>query len=193
MHRFYRFMFVVALGVILGSAAAARAENSLRLGEGGVTAEIVHSQATNHTAVSSPDFVLSGRYFVQDNLAATARFGFQHVSEDRGNDTNSGTNFRVGVGLRWYIARTDLAPMMGLDVDYVSEFDPCGRINSFGRCKGHDNTGFDLDGYVGMEYFFTKRASIEGRVGLLVQDRSDTNTTIFQTFTSDVAVTLYIP
>jgi hypothetical protein len=157
----------------VAAAPAARAENSLRANEFGVSGEIADST-----------IVLSGRYLLQNTLAVLARVGFQHVSVDNGDD-HSGTDYRLGAGLRKYVTEADLAPMVGVDVDIVQEYD---------GLSDEDADGFELAGYIGAEYFLHRRVSVEGRVGLAIATRDNgADVMSLGTFTSGVGVTAYFP
>lgn len=172
-HRFSGVIFGIVLSASLFAAAPARAENSLRTGEVGVTGEVADSS-----------IVLSARYLLQNMLAVLGRVGFEHVSVDNGED-HSGTSYHLGVGLRKYLAEADLAPMMGVDADVVQEYD---------AFSDEDADGFALSGYVGAEYFVHRRVSVEGRVGLQLST-SDNGADVSRlgTFTSAVGVTAYFP
>lgn len=163
---------IFLFGAVL--AAPVKAENSLKTGSFGLTGEVADS-----------DLTLTGRYFLQDALAALLRFGFQFESTDVGPDDNSGTSWRLGLGVRHYYSQEDFAPMAGIDLDYVADYDPI---------VDDDDNGFDLAVYGGAEYFIHRRVSVEGKVGLLVTDRSNgADRTTFGSFTSSVGVTGYFP
>ena len=94
------------------------------------------------------DFVLTGRYFVAQDLAILALFGLgQH-----GGDS-SGTDFGLGVGIRKYLSTEDFAPFFG------------GVINYRKSTREDDLKEASIMGIFGAEYFFEKRFSVEGNVG----------------------------
>jgi hypothetical protein len=153
----------------MSAAMSGSSSNSLRKEAVAVSADL-----TDET------FVLGGRFFIQDDVALLGRIGLEMV--DVGD--NSGTNYRIGVGMRKYLNRTDLAPFVGGNIDLASEYDPG---------ADDDLSGFDLDVNAGLEYFLHKRISVEGEVGILYSDRSDgVDTTTFGTFTSGIGVNAYL-
>ena len=85
------FMKLFLIPAVLGwLTTPAVAENSLKTGEMGLS-----------FSVADEDFVMSGRYFLNPQLAVLGLFGFQAI--DNGD---SGTNFKLGAGIRQYLSAT---------------------------------------------------------------------------------------
>jgi hypothetical protein len=123
---------MIAFGFGLGSAWAA---NSLKAGSGGLSAGV------------DEDFVISGRYFLQDDLAVLADLGIGI----KGGDAE-GIDLGIGGGVRKYLTTEDFAPFVGGSLFYRTTQDG-------------DQTELSLLGNFGAEFFLHKQVSIEGSVG----------------------------
>lgn len=134
MKRLVIVILAVALifGISIGSASAA---NGLKQGQVGMSVDV------------NNDFVLSGRYFVMDDLAVIGQFGFGIKGED-----GKGTDIGIGGGVRKYLSKDDLAPFVGGTIFYRSTNDS-------------DVTSLAVLGEFGAEYFLHKQFSVEGSVG----------------------------
>ena len=134
MKRFILMTLIVAVVLGFGSGSALAA-NSLKQGAAGISVNV------------DDDFVLSGRYFVTNDLALLAAFGIGA----KGGDAD-GTDFGIGVGIRKYLIMDDFAPFIGGSFFYSTTRDG-------------DQTDWDLMGEFGAEYFLHKQFSVEGSVG----------------------------
>ncbi len=123
---------VVMFGALTANASAA---NGLKAG------------AFSFGVNVNDDFVLSGKYFVANDLAILALFGLGQ----KGGDA-SGTDLGIGAGIRKYLSTEDFAPFFGGVVSYRSTRDG-------------DLKETSIMGLFGAEYFFEKRFSVEGNVG----------------------------
>ncbi len=123
------------LGIGIGSASAASSSTSLKQGEVGMSVDV------------NNDFVLSGRYFILNDLAVIAQFGFGIKGED-----GEGTDIGIGGGVRKYLRTDDLAPFVGGSIFYRSTQDG-------------DVKNLAVLGEFGAEYFLHKQFSVEGSVG----------------------------
>ncbi len=134
MKRLVIVVLAVALifGIGIGNASAA---NSLKQGSAGMSVDV------------NNDFVLSGRFFVLNDLAVIGQFGFGIKGED-----GEGTDFGIGGGVRKYLKVDDLAPFVGGNIFY--------RTTNDG-----DVTSLSVLGIFGAEYFLHKQFSVEGTVG----------------------------
>jgi hypothetical protein len=155
----------VALGVavvmlcLVGSAEAA---NSLQQGAMALSIGVGDS-ALNHVAdptgkdQQTPVVDISGRYFLEPDVALTAGMGFQVNTGDL-----DGTYWSFNVGVRKYLREQDFAPFIGGQFSYISYNAslpyPVGTYA--------DYKAYEFDGIVGFEYFFANQVSIEGSVGL---------------------------
>jgi len=120
------------IGIGIGSASAA---NGLKQGQVGMSVDV------------NNDFILSGRYFVMNDLAIIGQFGFGVKGED-----GEGTDFGIGGGVRKYLKIDDLAPFVGGTIFYRTTED--GDVNNLA-----------VLGEFGAEYFLHKQFSVEGSVG----------------------------
>ncbi len=118
--------------------ASASAANSLHEGTIGFNIDAVNS---------SNSFILTGKYFVLNDLAVLAGFGFGA----KGGDA-SGTDFGIGAGVRKYLKTEDFAPFAGGSIFYSTT-------------KDGDQKDFSLLGEFGAEYFLHKQFSVEGSIG----------------------------
>ena len=138
-------LLIVALSLVMitglaGGASAA--DNSLRQGATGISVGVDNN--------SDYDFLtISGRYFIQNDLAAILELGYR----DQGGDV-SGTFIGLGVGVRKYFKTADFAPFVE------------GRIKIESQDINGDTDTLELSANVGAEYFLHKQFSIEGSVGL---------------------------
>ncbi len=132
-------LVIVALSVALilgiGIGTAAAATTSLKQGTMGLSVDV------------NNDFVMEGRFFVQNDLAILADFGFGIKGDD-----GEGTDIGLGAGIRKYLRTEDLAPFVGGTVFYSSTQD--GNVKNLA-----------ILGMFGAEYFLHKQFSVEGSVG----------------------------
>ncbi len=144
-------LFIVAAVIIavmsLGIGSASAADNSLKAGTFGFNVGFGDS------ALGEPGVVMiSGKYFVQNDLALIAGFGAQASSGDVDNNF-----FGFSVGVRKYLKVSDFAPFFGGKLSYEKRKDDL---------NGIDRTVIDVAGVFGAEYFLHKQFSIEGSIGL---------------------------
>lgn len=136
---------VMLMGFGIGSALAA---NSLKAGTIGLNADV------------NDDFVITGKYFLADNLALLAGFGFGAMGGDA-----SGTDIGLLVGVRKYLKADDFAPFAGGRFEYRSTLDS-------------NQKDLVLMAEAGAECFLSKQFSIEGSVGFgYVSSETKTATT----------------
>jgi hypothetical protein len=138
-------VIIAVMGLGIGSASAA--DNSLKAGTFGFNVGFGDS------ALGEPGVVMiSGKYFIQNDIALIAGFGAQASSGDVSSDF-----FGISFGVRKYLKLSDFAPFVG------------GKL-SFEKTKndinGIDRKVFDVSAVLGAEYFLHKQFSIEGSVGL---------------------------
>src|SRR5512146_2579810 len=102
MKRLVIVILAVALifGISVGNASAA---NGLKEGQVGMSVDV------------NNDFILSGRYFLTNDLAVIGQFGFGI----NGND-GDGTDIGIGASVRKYITKDDLAPFVAGTIFYRS-------------------------------------------------------------------------
>jgi len=92
--------------------------------------------------------IIEGRYFLTNDLAVLAGFGFGSKGGYGG-----GTDIGVGGGVRKYLKMDTLSPFVG------------GTI-SYSKTQSGDYKKTEVLGLAGAEYFLHKQVSIEGSVGL---------------------------
>ena len=173
-------IFIITVGMSLLTAAAAMADNSLQAGAKALS-----------FGVSNSDILLSGRYFLQPDLAVLVGAGFSHASN---NDTTS--DYGLTAGVRKYIKTTDLAPFVGGVMSYRRNdiIVPNGR----GGTDVESEKTFSIEGVGGLEYFVAKQVSVEAQVGIGLSsihnvDGTGDDQTQFGTFSSGVTVNFYLP
>ena len=174
MRKNFIHIFILALVAGLLSAGTASAENSLRAGAKGLS-----------FGVANGDIEVSGRMFLQSDLAILAGFGFNRLDNDE-----TLTDYALSVGLRKYIGKSDVAPFVGgnLFSRHDDEFTGAGVVTE--RTVG-------VEGNFGAEYFFNRQVSAEARVGLGLEDSSNhdfnkgADGTAIGTFRSAVGVNIY--
>jgi len=173
-------VFIITVGMSLLTAAAAMADNSLQAGAKALS-----------FGVSNSDILLSGRYFLQPDLAVLVGAGFSHASN---NDTTS--DYGLTAGVRKYIKTTDLAPFVGGVMSYRRNdiIVPNGR----GGTDVESEKTFSIEGVGGLEYFVAKQVSVEAQVGIGLSsihnvDGTGDDQTQFGTFSSGVTVNFYLP
>jgi hypothetical protein len=156
-------------------AASVAAENSLKKESKAFSIE-----------VGDEDFILGGRYFIGPDMAVLGEFGFLNESVSNGVD-NSGSSFSFGIGVRKYLStNAEFVPFVGAGFSYLSLYN---------SATDDDVNGFELDANFGAEYFFARRFSVEGSVGLAYQtfsdDATDVEETRIGTFDSSLGVNFY--
>jgi hypothetical protein len=175
-------MHIIFMTILIGfiSAGVASADNSLKKDAKALSFGIANS-----------DILISGRMFLQNDLAVLAGVGFDHSSNN-----DSTTDYGLLAGIRKYIQTTDLAPFVGGVVSYRREdfIVPSGG----GGTDVESQKTFTLSGVGGLEYFFTKQASVEAEVGVGLSsidnvDGSGDDETQIGTFSSAVTVNFYLP
>jgi len=110
------------------------------------------------------DFMVTGKFFAQSDLAILASFGLGIAGGDA-----KGTDIGLGVGVRKYLKVDDFAPFVGGGFSYKSTNDS-------------NTKDLTLNANFGAEYFFHKQVSIEGSVGF-GYGSSETKTTSTDTQT----------
>jgi hypothetical protein len=140
---------VMMMSIGIGSASAAgstkasastsgSSSNSLKAGTIGLNFDVLNSD---------PVFMLTGKYFIMNDLAVLAGFGFGV----KGGDSN-GTDIAILGGIRKYLKTEDFAPFVGGKVFYSSTQDSAQKDLGIGA-------------EAGAEYFLGKQFSIEGSIG----------------------------
>jgi hypothetical protein len=177
-----RGMRIIFMTILIGfiSAGVASADNSLKKDAKALSFGIANS-----------DILISGRMFLQNDLAVLAGVGFDHSSNN--DDT---TDYGLEAGIRKYIQTNDLAPFVGGIVSYRRQdfIVPSGG----GGTDVNSEKTFAVSGVGGVEYFLTKQASVEAQVGIGLSsihnvDGSDDDQTKIGTFSSAVTVNFYLP
>lgn len=173
---------VIALGIGIGSASAAGNMQQGTLGFSvGVGDSVFSHKAMPGDVVINDVVDISGKYFIQHDMALIVGFGFQ----TDGGDADA-TYYSVSGGIRKYLKTDDFAPFIG------------GKL-LLARAK-NDNTGFDatvidLEANFGAEYFFSKNFSLEGAIGLglgqINYDNPDRDDNYFGTRTVGVKANFY--
>jgi hypothetical protein len=173
--KFMKILFVV-IGFGLVTAVTASAENDLRTG----------AKALSFGIVDNRGIEISGRLFVNNDLAVLGGIGLAHTSNDE-----STTDFSLSAGIRKYLAKSDLAPFVGGVLSFSR--------NGFETPAGVESEKtFEVAGVFGAEYFFAKQVSAEAQAGLGISDiknvsGSDKDATRIGTFSSGVTVNFYFP
>lgn len=132
-----KMMVVMLVAVVMTGVFAANASAANGLKEG----------AAAFGVNVNDDFVLSGRYFLSNDLALLALFGFGL----KGGDA-SGTDAGIGIGIRKYLSTEDFAPFVG-------------GVASYRTTQDDNLKEASILAVFGAEYFFEKRFSVEGSVG----------------------------
>lgn len=169
-----KFIIVASIFVLLVSIVApAQAANSLKENTFGLS--FGFNNGSLHDAVT-----ISGRYLITDTLAAIADFGFAKESGDR-----SGSFVLIGLGARAYLSKQDFSPFIGGSIRYEKN-----------KIEGNtEMLGIFAD--FGAEYFFSKELSVEGSIGVGLEDVEDSSVnpsqdyTVFGTTTTGVRVNFY--
>jgi hypothetical protein len=146
---------VLAATIWPGSASAA---NSLKQGTMGFNVDVNNNAFGLNSDVDN-NFVLTGKYFIANDLAVLAGFGIGI----RGADAK-GVDLGLTAGARKYLRLDDFAPFVGGEFFYSSTRDG-------------DAKDFSLLGEAGVEYFLHKQFSIEGKVGFGYTSRETTTST----------------
>lgn len=177
-----KFIRLIISAIIIGMtlAGTASAENSLNAGAKGLSFGIVDSVIE-----------ISGRMFLQGDLALLAGFGLLHSD----NDENT-TDYSVSAGMRKYLKKTDLAPFVGGILSYHREEFEVIRTGSTVSVESEKT--LEIAGVFGAEYFFARQVSVEAQVGLGIADVRNVNgsgadVTSIGTFSSGVTLNLYFP
>ncbi len=145
---------VIVMGVGVGSALA---QNSLMAGNMGISVGLGNS-VFGDTSDSIID--ITGKYFIADDIALLAGFGF----ETHGGDAD-GSYLGLTVGVRKYLNTDDFALFLDGKVSYINQ-----------DVDGDTDT-IDLSAGFGAEYFLHKQFSVEASVGIGfgVEDNNDTH------------------
>jgi hypothetical protein len=146
---------VLAAAIWPGNAVAA---NSLKQGPLGFNVDINNNSFGLNSDVDN-NFVLTGKFFVLNDLAVLAGFGMGI----RGADAK-GVDLGITAGARKYLKVDDFAPFIGGAFFYSTTQDG-------------DAKDFSLLGEAGVEYFMHKQFSIEGKVGFGYTSRETTTKT----------------
>lgn len=148
-------VIVAALVMVLGLGTAFAA-NSLNSGSMGISVGVGDSAFSHKTLPGGGtinDVVdISGRYFVQKDMAITAGFGLQ----SDGGDADA-TYLSISAGIRKYLKADDFAPFVAGKFTYAKVEDDV---------AGTDVDLIDLEASFGAEYFFNRQFSMEGAIGL---------------------------
>jgi Outer membrane protein beta-barrel domain len=173
-------LFIIATAIIaittLGIGSAPAADNSLKAGAFGFNVGFGDS------ALGEPGVVMiSGKYFIQNDLALIAGFGTQVSSGDVSSDF-----YGFSAGVRKYLTLSDFAPFVGCKLSFE---------RNKNDLNGIDRKVFDVSAVAGAEYFLQKQFSIEGSVGIgfgsVDNNAPDTDYTYFGTRTVGVSANFY--
>lgn len=126
-----------ALVLAMATGSVLAAGNSLNKGSMGL-----------NVPVTGNDFVVEGKYLIDNNTAILGGFGLAISGGDA-----SGTDVGLMGGVRKYFTMGEFAPFVGGRVDYRSTKDSTVSV-------------FGIGAEAGAEYFVGKQFSVEGRVGL---------------------------
>lgn len=148
-------VLVLAAFVLPGSASAA---NSLKQGTFGFNVDVNNNFFGLNSDVDN-NFVLTGKFFIQNDLAALAGLGIGI----RGADAD-GVDVGVSAGVRKYLKVDDFAPFVG-------------GVFFYSNTKDGDSQDFSLLAEAGAEYFLHKQFSIEGKIGVGYVSRETKTTT----------------
>jgi hypothetical protein len=150
-------VLILALVAVLwpGNASAA---NSLKAGTLGLNVD-VNNNFFGVNGETNNNFVLTGKYFIEPDLAALVGFGLGIKGADA-----KGTDVGLSAGIRKYLKVDDFAPFVDGIVFYSTTQDG-------------DAVDFSLMGEFGAEYFLHKQFSIEGKAGLGFTSQERTTTT----------------
>jgi hypothetical protein len=178
--KFMKILFVV-IGVGLATAGTASAENSLKSG----------AKALSFGIVDNNGIEISGRLFVNNDVAVLAGIGLDHKSNDE-----TTTDYSLSGGVRKYLGKADLAPFVGVNARF-NRREVIIAAPVVGTSVESERT-FGLTGVFGAEYFFAKQVSAEAQVGLGLSsiqnvNGSGANVTDIGTFSSGVTVNFYFP
>jgi len=149
MKKFLIFSIVAGMVMVLGigSALAAGTGTSLKTGTFGFNVGFGDSSLGDTGVI-----MISGKYFLANDVALTAGIGLQASSGDLDADY-----FGISAGVRKYLRIDEFAPFVEGKLSYVTE-----HID----IQGIDKDTFDVSAVFGAEYFLYKQFSIEGSVGL---------------------------
>lgn len=128
---------MIFMGVGIGTASAA---NSLKQGTMGFGVDV------------SDDFMITGKLFVSNDLAALAGLGIGI----NGNDAD-GTDIALLLGIRKYMKMDDFAPFVGGFLEYRD-------MQGGGPNADIDTKTIRLAAQFGAEYFLHKQFSVEGSI-----------------------------
>ncbi len=165
--------FVMIMGLAGGAMAAAMTSGGMGISVG------MGNSVFGDTGLVR----ISGKYFIDKDLALLAGFGFQTTTGDVDVDV-----FSFQVGVRKYLGTGDFATFVGgrISYDTFEDTDPL---------FPEDQKAIDIMGEFGAEYFFSKQFSVEGSIGLgfgTVDDNiSNTDYTYFGTRTVGVSANFY--
>jgi len=147
----FLFVSIVAVTVMvlgIGSAfAATTTGTSLKAGTFGFNVGFGDSSLGNTGVI-----MISGKYFLANDVALIAGLGFQASSGDQ--DANY---FGISAGVRKYLRIDEFAPFVEGRFSYINENIDVDNI---------DRDTFDVSALFGAEYFLNRQFSIEGSVGL---------------------------
>jgi hypothetical protein len=155
MKRFFAIVLATAVMIVGIGIGAASAANSLKQGSAGINVNVFDSLVVAGEDVDN-SFVITGKYFVMNDLAVLAGLGFGV----KGGDAD-GTDFGIVGGARKYLTTDDFAPFVGGFLAYASTEDG-------------DRKDLSLLGEFGAEYFLHKQFSIEGSVGFGYMEQKTT-------------------
>jgi hypothetical protein len=175
-------IFFAAVLVGLTTAGVASAENGLKSGATALSFGIVDS-----------DIEISGRFFLQNDLAVLGGVGLAHSDNDE-----STTDYSLSAGIRKYIVKAELAPFVGGEISYHRNGFVVVNAGPGGGTDVESEKTFEIAGVFGAEYFFTKQVSAEAQVGIGISDvknvsGSGADETRIGTFSSGVTVNFYLP
>ncbi len=181
-------MILMAVAVItaagVGSAfAAAAGSTSLQSGTVGINVGFGDSVFGDVGVVT-----ISGKFFMQDNLALIGGLGVQASSGDL--DANF---FGISGGARYYFRTDEFAPFVEGKLSYADE-----EVDVNATGNRIDHTAIDFAFLFGGEYFLQKHFSIEGSAGfgfgtetIRTPGLPDQDVTYFGTRTVGVSANFY--
>lgn len=168
----------VTLLMIMGLAGGAFAAGNFSKGNTAISVGFGDSIFGETGAV-----MITGKYFIERDMALLAGFGFQTTSGDY--DSNF---FGFSVGVRKYLKTDDLATFAQGKLSYERLKQNLPGFDAL------DEKAIDISAGFGAEYFFSKQFSVEGSIGIgfgTVDEPNDTDYTYIGTRTVGVNANFY--
>ncbi len=171
-------IIAVALVMVMGMIGNAFAAGSFS--EGSKALSVGFGDSTfGETGV----VMITGKYFIDRDMAVLAGFGLQTSSGDYDTDF-----FGFNIGARKYLRTDDLATFFQGKLSYEKV-----KVNAPGFTAVNEKI-IDISGGFGAEYFFSRQFSVEGSVGIglgMVDEANNTDYTYLGTRTVGVSANFY--